>query len=186
MLYFFCLFYFCILHRVYTSLLRIFLFACLFVFLLFTFIYAFACLPYFLQWFYALLNCLFKTTYPHLHFFFYAGCCRCRFLELSYFLYSNFRFCCFCTRFIGSFLLPDSSFSLLYIFFMLLGWLMIRWFKNKTLIKYERWTHFLDFLGNFRGKLKFFVFSREIFRKIQKIIDISENFPGEMGKSKWC
>ena len=31
-------------------------------------IYAFACLPYFLQWFYALLNCFFKLNCTHLHF----------------------------------------------------------------------------------------------------------------------
>ena len=40
--------------------LRIFVFACLIVFLFFAIIYVFAGLPYFLQWFYTLLNCFFQ------------------------------------------------------------------------------------------------------------------------------
>ena len=44
---FFLLFHFCIYWHVVTSALRIFLFACLLIFLLFTIVNAFACLPYF-------------------------------------------------------------------------------------------------------------------------------------------
>ena len=44
---YFLLFYFCIYWHVVTSALRIFLFACLLIFLLFTIVNAFACLPYF-------------------------------------------------------------------------------------------------------------------------------------------
>ena len=46
-IYFFLLFYFCIYWHVVTSALRIFLFACLLIFLLFTILHVFACLLYF-------------------------------------------------------------------------------------------------------------------------------------------
>ena len=54
---FFLLFYFCIFRHVVTSFLRIVSFAFLLAFLIFTIVHAFACLPYFLQWFHAFLNC---------------------------------------------------------------------------------------------------------------------------------
>ena len=54
--YFFCALYFCIFRCVVISVLRIVLFPWLLGFLLFTIEYAFACLPYFLQWFCAFLQ----------------------------------------------------------------------------------------------------------------------------------
>ena len=57
----FCLFWFCILYRADTSVLLSFSLVYLVAFLLFAIKYAFACLPYFLRWFYALFDCFFVS-----------------------------------------------------------------------------------------------------------------------------
>ena len=61
MLQFFCLFHFCILYRVYTSLLHNYLLTHLLAFLHFGIICVFPCFPYFLNCFCALFYCLFCT-----------------------------------------------------------------------------------------------------------------------------
>ena len=81
---FFLLVHLCILHRVHTSTLcncvLIYLLACLH----FGFICVFECLPYFLQWFCALINCFFWTNYACLLLF---GVCRFLSAPLARFLW---------------------------------------------------------------------------------------------------
>ena len=50
--------------------------------------------------------------------YFSAGCCRCRFLDLSDFLWTYFRFCCSQRPFIAFTLLLASCFTLLQLFSM--------------------------------------------------------------------
>ena len=49
---------------------------------------------------------------------FSAGCCRCRVMDLSDFLWTHFRFCCFHRPFIVSTMLLASCFVLLWLFLM--------------------------------------------------------------------
>ena len=49
---------------------------------------------------------------------FFAGCCRCRFLDLKDFLWTYFRFCCFRRPFVVSTLLLASCFAWLQLFLM--------------------------------------------------------------------
>ena len=63
----FCLFWFYMLHPVWTSVLCRFSLIYLFIFLLFAVIYVFVCLPYFLKWIYPLLNCFLSSNYSHLY-----------------------------------------------------------------------------------------------------------------------
>ena len=65
---FFTLLYFGIFHRVYTSVVCSCVLIYVLVCLYFGFVYMFAWLSYFLQWFSNLINCFFLPNYSYLHF----------------------------------------------------------------------------------------------------------------------
>ena len=102
-MHYFLLFYFCNFRHVVTSVLRNYLFVCLLYFLFFTVVCVFACLPYFLQGFCALIHSFLLQNYSFLYYLFFAGSSRCRMLVLIV----------FCPHKIHSFCGPDLKYSLL-------------------------------------------------------------------------
>ena len=77
---FFCLFNFCTLHSVLICVVHSFLCVCLHFFLHFGFVCVMPCLPYFLQWFCALVYLFLLPKCSLLHFSFCAGFSPCHFL----------------------------------------------------------------------------------------------------------
>ena len=88
----FCLFHFCILYRVGTAVFRNFLSVYLLAFLLFAIVYVFACLPYFFQWFYALINCFLLSNYSHLYFLLFCRLLPVPLLRFEWLLVHAFSF----------------------------------------------------------------------------------------------
>ena len=81
-------------------------------FLLFTIVNAFACLPYFLQWFYVLLNCFLQTYHTCLQLF---DVCRLLSVPLPRF---------------GQFALTLDSFFLCYRLWWMYTWFYLLWFVS--------------------------------------------------------
>ena len=90
---FFCFWCFGILHRAYICVVHNFLFVCVRNVVFFCIWYAITCLPYFLQWFCALVYLFLLPKCSLSHFLFFAGSCRCYFLTFRvFFCRSDFRF----------------------------------------------------------------------------------------------
>ena len=90
------------------------LFTCFFCFLL-LYVHSPACLIFCSVFVFCLI--VFCRWIAHIYIScFSAGCCRCRFRDLSYFLWTHFSFCCFHRPFIVSTFLIASRFALLQFF----------------------------------------------------------------------
>ena len=90
--YFFCLFLFCILLHVWICVVYNQLLIYLLAGLIFVFVCTFACLPYFLQWFVCVLKCFFLPSWSNAHALFFAWSDYFHFLDWATCVYSKLLF----------------------------------------------------------------------------------------------